>query len=154
MAWLYLQFSMTRLCTDRHDPVCDDATVLESALERARAWNKCAELLIIRMPLLADEHLDYKGSQAHRYFSQLGAVEMSLPAVSDCILDEIDSQDLDVPLALTQRQHLARFVRNELLSWEVNACETLRAADELFIPANSRSADMREDAIFGKSLAF
>ena len=135
-------------------PVCDDAAVLQSGIERARAWNKCAELIIVRLPLLADEHEAYKGSAARRYFSQLGAAEISLEAVQETILDELDALDLDVALALTQRQHLTRFVRNELLAWEVNACEMLRDAEELLIPAGSRSADMREDAIFGKSLSF
>lgn len=135
-------------------PVCDDAAVLHSAMERARAWNKCAELMIVRLPLLADEHENYQGSAAQRYFSQLGVVEISLPEVNETILDEIDALDLDVPLALTQRQHLTRFVRNELLGWEVNASEVLRDAEELLIPVGSRSSDTRDDAIFGKSLSF
>jgi hypothetical protein len=135
-------------------PVCGDAAVLHQAQERARIWNKCAEVVIVRMPLLADEPMDYKGSAAERYFHQLGALEFTLPSVSDTVLDEIDALDLDMPLALTQRQHLARFVRHELLAWEVNACEILRQADELFIPDNSRASDTRDDAIFGKSLAF
>jgi len=135
-------------------PVCDDAIVLQNAQERARAWNKCAELVVVRLPLAADEPQEYRGSPAQRYLSQLGATEMTLPPVNDCILDEIDALDLDVPLALTQRQHLTRFVRNELLAWEVTACESLREAEELLLPAGSRSADTREDAIFGKSLAF
>jgi hypothetical protein len=89
-----------------------------------------------------------------RYLSQLGALEVKLPAVKDGILDEIDAMDLDVGLALTQRQHLARYVRNELLAWEVKATDALRDAEELFIPAGSQSADTRDDAIFGKSLSF
>lgn len=135
-------------------PVCDDAAVLHNAQDRARVWNKCAELVVVWLPLPADEHQTYAGSPAQRYFSQLGASEMKLPLVSDCVLDEIDALDLDVPLALTQRQHLTRFVRNELLGWEVTAGELLREVEELFIPVNSRSADTRDDAIFGKSLAF
>jgi hypothetical protein len=135
-------------------PVCEDAAVLHSAIERARVWNKCAEIVVVKLPLMADDHESYQGSQAQRYFQQLGAAEVSLPAVNDTILDEIDALDLDVPLALTQRQHLARFVRNELLGWEVNACEQLREFEELFIPARSRTEDTRDDAIFGKSLAF
>jgi hypothetical protein len=135
-------------------PVCDDAAVLHNAQERARAWNKCAEVIVVRMPLLADDPMPYNGSPAQRYFSQLGASELIMPPVSDCILDEIDALDLDVPLALTQRQHLTRFVRNELLAWEVTACEMLREVESLLIPATSRSADTRDDAIFGKSLAF
>ena len=135
-------------------PVCDDVAVLHHAQERARVWNKCAEVVVVRMPLLADEHLNYSGSPAQRFFSQLGAVELQLPTVKDCILDEIEALDLDVPLALTQRQHLTRFIRTELLAWEVNACELLREAEDLIIPTNSRTSDTRDDAIFGKSLAF
>ena len=135
-------------------PVCDDVAVLHQAQERARVWNKCAEVVVVRMPLLADEHQEYKGSPAQRYFSQLGAMELTLPVVKDCILDEIEAVDLDVPLALLQRQHLTRFVRTELLAWEVSACEILRNAEDLIIPANSRTSDTRDDAIFGKSLAF
>jgi hypothetical protein len=135
-------------------PVCDDAAVIHNAQERARVWNKCAEVVVVRMPLLADDPLPYTASQAQRYLSQLGATELILPPVSDCILDEIDAMDLDVPLALTQRQHLTRFVRNELLAWEVNAGEMLREVESLIIPVTSRSADTRDDAIFGKSLAF
>ena len=135
-------------------PVCDDAIVIQSVQERARAWNKCAELLVARMPLAADEPLAYSGSPAHRYLSNLGATELKLPAVKDGILDEIDVLELDVPLALTQRQHLSRFVRNELLSWEITACESLRHAEDILIPTRSRSEDTRDDAIFGKSLSF
>jgi hypothetical protein len=135
-------------------PVCDDAAVLQNAQERARVWNKCAEVIVVRLPLLADDPLPYNGSAAQRYFAQLGASELILPPVNDCILDEIDEMDLDVPLALTQRQHLTRFVRNELLAWEVAACEILREVESLLIPVASRAADTREDAIFGKSLAF
>jgi hypothetical protein len=135
-------------------PVCEDTAVLQSAMERARAWNKCAELVIVKLPLLADDEESYRGSHAQKYFRQLGAAEISLPAVNDTVLDEIDAMDLDVSLALTQRQHLARFVRNELLGWEVNACEQLREFEDLFIPARSRGQDTRDDAIFGKSLAF
>ena len=135
-------------------PVCDDAAVLHSAMGHARAWNKCAELIVVRMPLLADEHENYQGSPSQKYFAQLGAAEISLPAVNDTVLDEIDALDLDVPLALTQRQHLARFVRTELLAWEVNAGELLRDAEELLVPAGSRSSDRRDDSIFGKSLSF
>ena len=135
-------------------PVCDDAAVLHSAMERARAWNKCAELVVVRLPLLADDHECYQGSAAQKYFQQMGAAEISLPVVNENILDEIEALDLDVPLALTQRQHLARFVRNELLGWEVQACEQFREFETLFIPLKSRGQDMREDAVFGKSLAF
>ncbi|HWB04588.1 MAG TPA: hypothetical protein VG796_16285 [Verrucomicrobiales bacterium] len=135
-------------------PICDDAVVIQNAQERARAWNKCGEVIIARLPLLADDPLPYSGSPAEKYFTQLGATELILPAVNDCILDEIDAMDLDVPLALTQRQHLTRFVRNELLAWEVSACEVLREVESLLVPATSRADDTRDDAIFGKSLAF
>ncbi len=135
-------------------PVCDDAAVLHDALERARVWNKCAELIVVRMPLLADDPLPYNGSAAQRYLAQLGASEVNLPAVNECLLDEIEAQDLDLPLALTQRQHLPRFARTELLAWEVNSCEAFREVEALLIPASSRAADTRDDAIFGKSLAF
>lgn len=135
-------------------PVCEDAAVLHSAIERARAWNKCAEIVVVKLPLMADDRESYQSSLAQRFFNQIGAAEVTLAAVDDAILDEIDALDLDVPLALTQRQHLARFVRNELLGWEVNACEQLRAFEELFIPARSRGEDTRDDAIFGRSLAF
>jgi hypothetical protein len=135
-------------------PVCDDTVVLQDALERARAWNKCAELVVVRMPLPADEHQAYRGSPTHRYLSQLGASELALPVVKDGILDEIDAMDLDVALALTQRQHLARYVRTELLAWEVAACDAVREVEDLIIPARSDCADARDDSIFGKSLAF
>src|SRR5689334_18585977 len=36
-------------------PVCDDAAVLHHATERARVWNKCAEVMIVKLPLLADD---------------------------------------------------------------------------------------------------
>lgn len=134
-------------------PVCDDTTVLHDAHQRARIWNKCAEVVVARMPLGADEHEAYEGSSAQRFFAQLGATEIRLNPVNDCVLDEIDALDLDVALALTQRQHLTRFTKTELLAWEVDTGETLRTVEDLLIPVSGRN-DLREDAIFGKSLAF
>jgi hypothetical protein len=136
-------------------PVCDDAIVLHEAMDRARVWNKCAEIMVVHLPLLADEPMKYEGSAAEKYFHQIGATEVFLPTVNETIIDEIDAVDMDVPLALLQRQHLSRFVRNELHAWEVRCAESIRAAGEsLLIPAASRAADLREDAVFGRELAF
>lgn len=136
-------------------PVCDDAIVLHEAMARARAWNKCAEILVLHLPLLADEAMAYQGSSAQKYFNQIGATEVFLPGLNETIIDEIDAVDMDVPLALMQRQHLSRFVRNDLHAWEIQCAELIREAGEsLLIPVASRAEDLREDAVFGRELAF
>lgn len=136
-------------------PVCDDAIVLHEAMDRARVWNKCAEIVVVHLSLLADEPMQYQGSAAQKYFTQIGATEVYLPALKDAIVDEIDAVDMDVPLALMQRQHLSRFVRNDLHAWEIQCAELIRnAAEPLLIPVASRSEDLREDAVFGRDLAF
>ncbi len=136
-------------------PVCDDAIVLHEAIERARVWNKCAEILVVHLSLLADEPMVYQGSAAQKFFTQIGAAEVHLPCVKEAIIDEIDAVDMDVSLALMQRQHLSRFVRNALHAWEIKCAELIRnAAEPLLIPVASRSQDLREDAVFGHDLAF
>jgi hypothetical protein len=136
-------------------PVCDDSIVLHEAMDRARAWNKCADIMVVHYPLLADEAMPYAGSAAQKYFAQMGAIEVFLPVVNDAIIDEIEAMDMDVPLALMQRQHLSRFVRNDLHAWEIQCAEVIRAAAEnLLVPGASRAEDMREDAVFGRELAF
>jgi hypothetical protein len=135
-------------------PVCNDEYVVQSALERARAMSKVAELVVVRMPLAADIPLNYETSTARRVINQFGATEITMPALKDSILDELDNMELDVPLALTQRQHLPRFVRHEMLAWEVNFAETMRVLDPLLIPDRSRKEDVREESIYGKTLSF
>ena len=135
-------------------PVCEDEHVLRNAMERARAYSRAAEFVVAHMPLLADDQMSYRNSTAQRLFTQLGAVEATIPQLEDSIMDELDAMDLDLALALSQRNHLARYVRQELLKWEVDACERLRAADTLLVPDTSVVSDEREDAIYGRTLAF
>ncbi len=135
-------------------PCCDDGHVLHNAMDRARAYSGTADFLTLQLPLLADDHEPYKASSAERLFKQLGAVNLSLPGVDDTILDELEAMDLDISLALTQREHLPRYLRQQLLKWEVAASEVLAEAEELLIPDRTKSSDEREDAIYGRTLAF
>ena len=135
-------------------PVCQDSAVLESAHELAEQYARMADFLVVHVPLAADVPESWTGSSARRMLQRLGATELSMPALSDSIVNELDNLELDLPLALTQRQHLTRFVRHELLSWEVDFCENLRAADALLLPRTSAvNRGLREDSIFGKTLS-
>ena len=135
-------------------PVCQDSAVLGSAHELAEQYARMAEFLVIHAPLAADVPESWSGSSARRMLQRLGATELSMPGLTDGIVTELDNLELDLPLALTQRQHLTRFVRHELLSWEVNFCENLRAADALLLPRTSAvNRGLREDSIFGKTLS-
>lgn len=135
-------------------PVCQDSAVLESAHELAEQYARMAEFMVIHVPLAADVPESWAGSSARRMLHRLGAMELTMPALADSIVTELDNLELDLPLALTQRQHLPRFVRHELLSWEVDFCEKLRAADALLTPRTSAvNRGLREDSIFGKTLS-
>ena len=135
-------------------PVCQDSAVLGSAHELAEQYARMAEFLVVHAPLAADVPESWSGSSARRMLQRLGATELSMPGLTDGIVTELDNLELDLPLALTQRQHLTRFVRHELLSWEVNFCENLRAADALLLPRTSAvNRGLREDSIFGKTLS-
>ena len=135
-------------------PVCQDHAVLTSAHELAEQWARMAEFLIVHTALAADVPESWSTCAARRMLQRLGAMELSMPVLSDSIIDELDNLELDLPLALTQRQHLPRFVRHELLSWEVNFCETLRTSEILLLPrASAVNRGLREDSIFGKSLS-
>ena len=135
-------------------PCCDDEHVLHNAMDRARAYSRNAEFLVAHMPLLADDHQEYKGSPAQRLLTQMGAMEVTIPQMEDGIMDELDAMDLDMALALSQREHLPRYVRHELLKWEVGACENLRSAEDLLVPDTSVASDDRADSIYGRTLAF
>ena len=134
-------------------PVCDDVHVIAGAMDRARAFSRCADFMVAHLPLAADEPEAFATSGARRTLRQMGAVEVTMPGVADVILDELEAMDLDVPLAITQREHLARYTRHQLHAWEVQWGEHLRAAAEILVPDRSRE-DTRDDAIFGKTLAF
>lgn len=135
-------------------PVCQDSAVLESAMELAEGYSRMAEFLVVHTPLAADVPESWATSSARRLLKRLGTAEVNMPSVSDGILGELDNLELDLPLALTQRQHLPRFVRHGLLSWEVNFCENLRAVDSLLMPRVSAvNRGLREDSVFGKTLS-
>lgn len=135
-------------------PVCQDSAVLLSAQELAEQYARLAEFLVVHVPLAADVPESWSTCTARRILQRLGATEVTMPALADGIVSELDDMELDLPLALTQRQHLTRFVRHELLSWEVNFCENLRAADSLLLPHTSAvNRGLREDSIFGKTLS-
>lgn len=135
-------------------PICQDSEVLGSALELAESYARMGEFLVVHAPLAADVPESWSTSSARRILQQLGALEVTMPAMADSVLSELDNLELDVPLALTQRQHLPRFVRHELLSWEVNFCENLRVADALLLPSTPAvNRGLREDSIFGKTLS-
>jgi hypothetical protein len=135
-------------------PVCQDHAVLLSAHELAEQYARMGEFLIVHVPLAADVPESWSTSSARRILQRLGALELTMPALTDGIVDELDDLELDLPLALSQRQQLPRFVRHELLSWEVNFCENLRAADHLLLPRTTGvNRGLREDSIFGKTLS-
>lgn len=135
-------------------PVCQDSMVLESAHELATSYARMGDFIVVHVPFAADVPESWSTSSARRMLQRLGAAEVSMPVLADGVLDELDNLQLDLPLALTQRQHLPRFVRHELLSWEVNFCENLRAANGLLLPAAaSINRGLREDSVFGKTLS-
>jgi hypothetical protein len=135
-------------------PVCDDSAVLESAHELAQGYSRMADFLVVHVPLLADIPESWSTCTARRMLQGLGAIEVTMPALSEGMIEELDNQQLDLALALTQRQLLPRYVSLELLSWEVNFCENLRAADGLLLPTLSAvNRGLREDSVFGKTLS-
>ncbi len=135
-------------------PVCHDSLVLESAHELATSFARTAEFLIVHAPLAADVPESWSGSAARRMLHGLGAEEVSMPGLADSLITQLDNLELDLPLALTQRQHLPRFVRHALLSWEVNFAENLRASEGLLLPTSTPlNRSLREDSIFGKTLS-
>jgi hypothetical protein len=135
-------------------PVCQDSAVLESAHELAEGFARMAEFLVVHAPLAADIPESWSTCPARRILQRLGATEVSMPGLADGLINELDNLELDLPLALSQRQHLPRFVRHELLSWEVNFCENLRAADGLLLAsATLVNRVLREDSVFGKTLS-
>lgn len=135
-------------------PVCQDSLVLESAHELATAFARTADFLVVHAPLAADIPESWSGSAARRMLQGLGAMEVTMPGLEDSLINQLDNLELDLPLALTQRQHLPRFVRHALLSWEVNFGENLRPCEGLLLPVHSDSnRGLREDSIFGKTLS-
>ncbi len=135
-------------------PVCQDSAVLGSAHELAEQYARMAEFLIVHAPLAADVPENWSTCPARRMLQRLGAMELTMPALADGIVTELDNLELDLPLALTQRQHLPRFVRHELLAWEVNFCENLRTAEILLLPRTPAvNRGLREDSVFGKTLS-
>ncbi len=133
-------------------PVCDDAEVLRGAKEVAEAYSGLADFLVVKSPLLADVPEAWLDSLAHKALELLGAVEISAPAVPDGILDEIDAMELDLPLALTQRQLLPRYMRTELLGWEVAFSEQLHSVAALIVPEPTADDDLHGESVYGKTL--
>ena len=136
-------------------PVCGDTAVLDQAHQFAAAYARSADFLVVHMPLQADTPESWAASSARRLLNRLEAVEITVPGVKDAVLDELDGMDLNLPLALAQRGQLPRFLRQELLAWEVEFAENLRAADSLLLPkADNHNGGLRHDSIYGKTLAF
>lgn len=134
-------------------PVCDDAQVIRGATDALQAYRHCADFVIVRMPLPADKPMKWETCDTRRTLLGMGAMEIEMPAVREEVLDELDAMELDVPLALAQRNQLPRFLRHELLMWEVAFGERLREAEEAILPVKQGAEDMREDSIFGKTLS-
>ena len=135
-------------------PVCEDSAVLESAHELAQGFSRMADFLVVHVPLLADIPESWSHSTARRMLQGLGATDVTMPIVSDRMVEELDHLQLDLPLALTQRQLLPRFVSLELQAWELNLCQNFHAADRVLLPALSPvNRGLREDSIFGKTLS-
>ncbi|MBP7951366.1 MAG: hypothetical protein KA004_17115 [Verrucomicrobiales bacterium] len=135
-------------------PVCDDAEVLRNACSVAESFHGIADFLAVWSPLLADVPENWETSKARRALGLLGAVELQAPTVPAAVLDQLDALELDLPLALTQRSLLNRFLRLQLLAWENEFAERLGAVTDLIVPQRDAAADLRTDSVYGQILAF
>lgn len=134
-------------------PICDDAEVHRQALLMAEAYTGMGEFIAVRSPLMADVPENYAGSALQKAFKLLGANLIQAPALADAALDHIDEMDLTLPLALTQRQFLPRFLTHELLSWEVAFAEALSDVSEHLVPQHDKLDDLGVESAYGQLLS-
>jgi hypothetical protein len=132
-------------------PVCDDAEVLRGAAATAEIYSGLGEFLVVRCPLLADVEETWENSPSQRALSLLGARVMEAPKLGDAALDQIESLELDLPLAMTQRSLLPRFLRNELLAWEVACADQLNLHMDLLMPRPEELDDLHTESAYGRS---
>jgi hypothetical protein len=133
-------------------PLCDDAIVHREALAMGEAYTGMGEFLAVRSPLLADVPETFANSQAAKALRLLGASVLEAPSLPDSVLDEIDSMDLTLPLALTQRQLLPRFLTHPLLTWEVDFADRLVEVQDLLLPQYEKLDDLGVASAYGHML--
>jgi hypothetical protein len=134
-------------------PICDDADVHRQALEMAEAYTGMGEFIALRSPLLADTPESFAGSAVQRAFRLVGATVVNAPALEESVLDQIDELDLTLPLALTQRQLLPRFLTHQLLAWENSFAEVLADVSEHFLPQHDKLDDLGVESAYGQLLS-
>lgn len=134
-------------------PICDDADVHRQALSMAEAYTGMGEFIAVRSSLLADVPEKFAGSPVQKALKLLGAQVVNAPALEDTTLDQIDELDLTLPLALTQRQLLPRFLTHQLLSWEVAFAEALSEVAEHLVPRHEKLDDLGVESAYGQLLS-
>jgi hypothetical protein len=122
-------------------PVCDDAEVLRGARDAAEEFSGLGEFIVINQPLESDVPEAYASSATEKVLRYLGAAHVSLPAPSLDTIENLLDMDLDLPLGLTQRGLLPRYLMHQLLSWEVECGERIKNCEALLHPTGPKEDD-------------
>lgn len=133
-------------------PICEDSVVHREAMARAEAFTGMAEFIAIQSPLMADVPESYESSRLAKALRLLGASIVVAPSLADEVLDQIDEMSLTLPLALTQRSLLPRFLTHELLAWEVEYAARLDAVAEDIVPRHEKVDDLGIESVYGELL--
>lgn len=134
-------------------PLCNDAAVHREALSVAEAYTGLGEFVALQCPLLADVEDAYEGSAIQKALNLLGATILTVPQLDDLSLDTIDEMDLNLPLALSQRSLLPRFLRQQLLAWEVDVADKLNIVSEFLVPRHDRTDNFGRESAYGRLLS-
>lgn len=134
-------------------PLCDDSIVHREAMVMAEEFTGMGDCIAVRSPLLADVPESFFNSAAAKGLRLLGASIVEAPAVPDELLDEIDAMELTLPLALTQRSLLPRFITHPLLTWEVEFADRLAAVSDYLVPQHEKVDDLGIASAYGHLLA-
>jgi hypothetical protein len=134
-------------------PLCEDAMVHREALSIAEAYTGLGEFLAVRSPLLADVPESFSSSPLAKALHLLGASVITAPSLDDTALDLVDEMDLNLPLALTQRSLLPRFLTHQLLAWEVDFAERMNSVSEILLPKHDKLDDLGVESAYGNLLS-
>lgn len=134
-------------------PICDDSEVHRQALLMAEAYTGMGEFVAVRASLLADVPESFGGSSTQKALKLLGATILAAPALAESALDLIDELELTLPLALTQRHLLPRFLTHQLLAWEVEWAEAFSSYPEHFLPQHDKLDDLGIESAYGQLLS-
>lgn len=134
-------------------PICDDAEVHRQALLMAEAYTGMGEFVAVRSPLLADVPEAFAGSSTQKALKLLGATILAAPELEEAALNLIDEMELTLPLALTQRQLLPRFLTHQLLAWDVAWGGIFAAYPEHFLPEHDKLDDLGIESAYGQLLS-